>query len=474
MKVKNIAFYGVMATILSVGGAYADNSTIIASKNYVDNTTVAKEQGSANANKVMITNSSGSVVPGTLSSSDVSGVEVTANKETGNTLTDSTTKYPSSHTVKSAIDAIDVTSQLADYQTKTDSYVDANGNYIAKGNEVGKNLKALDTNLKTVANATAGLKSAAYTESTDYATAAQGAKADTAVQPAAISDMLTQTTAASTYETKTHAADTYQPKGSYQTQADSNVDANGNYIAKGNEVGKNLKALDTSLKTVADATAGLKSAAYTESTDYATAAQGAKADTAVQPAAISDMETKTHAADTYQPKGNYQAAGNYQLEEDSKVASNGNYILAGHEVAKNLGLLDTGLKAAKDVADGAATQASTNATNIGTIGSLATTATDLVGAINEVRTTANGRQAAISNVTDTATNQAVKKVDQTNGRISVTRGTITYAEGMDKALANINTPSGEDASSACTSETPCVLSFYGDKYFWTNMDLGNN
>ena len=374
MKVKNIAFYGVMATILSVGGAYADNSTIIASKNYVDNTTVAKEQGSANANKVMITNSSGSVVPGTLSSSDVSGVEVTANKETGNTLTDSTTKYPSSHTVKSAIDAIDVTSQLADYQTKTDSYVDANGNYIAKGNEVGKN----------------------------------------------------------------------------------------------------LKALDTSLKTVADATAGLKSAAYTESTDYATAAQGAKADTAVQPAAISDMETKTHAADTYQPKGNYQAAGNYQLEEDSKVASNGNYILAGHEVAKNLGLLDTGLKAAKDVADGAATQASTNATNIGTIGSLATTATDLVGAINEVRTTANGRQAAISNVTDTATNQAVKKVDQTNGRISVTRGTITYAEGMDKALANINTPSGEDASSACTSETPCVLSFYGDKYFWTNMDLGNN
>lgn len=47
-----------------------------------------------------------------------------------------------------------------------------------------------------------------------------------------------------------------------------------------------------SAKTYADGLAG----------NYATAAQGAKADTAVQPAAIADMETKTNAAATYATK----------------------------------------------------------------------------------------------------------------------------------------------------------------------------
>lgn len=49
----------------------------------------------------------------------------------------------------------------------------------------------------------------------------------------------------------------------------------------------------------------LGTAASKNATDFATAAQGAKADTAVQPAAIADMETKTNAAATYQPKGDY-------------------------------------------------------------------------------------------------------------------------------------------------------------------------
>lgn len=49
----------------------------------------------------------------------------------------------------------------------------------------------------------------------------------------------------------------------------------------------------------------LGTAASKDATDFATAAQGAKADTAVQPAAIADMETKTNAAATYQPKGDY-------------------------------------------------------------------------------------------------------------------------------------------------------------------------
>ena len=78
-----------------------------------------------------------------------------------------------------------------------------------------------------------GLKSAAYTDAADYATAAQGALADSALQKADITT------------------------GS----------ANGNISVKGTDV----------------AVKGLGSAAFTASTAYATADQGALADTAVQP-----------------------------------------------------------------------------------------------------------------------------------------------------------------------------------------------
>lgn len=80
--------------------------------------------------------------------------------------------------------------------------------------------------------AVTGLKSAAYTEASAYATAAQGALADSALQKADITT------------------------GS----------ANGTIAVEGADV----------------AVAGLKSAAYTDASDYATAAQGAKADSALQ------------------------------------------------------------------------------------------------------------------------------------------------------------------------------------------------
>ena len=101
------------------------------------------------------------------------------------------------------------------------------------------------------------------------ATAAQGAKADTAVQPAALSDYLTAAAAAAGY----------QP-------LDSDLTA--------------IAALSTTsygraFLALADAAAGrtalgLGTAATTDASAYATAAQGAKADTAVQPAALSSYQ----------------------------------------------------------------------------------------------------------------------------------------------------------------------------------------
>ena len=65
----------------------------------------------------------------------------------------------------------------------------------------------------------------------------------------------------------------------------------------------------------------LGTAASKNATDFATAAQGTKADTAVQPAAIADMETKTNAAATYQPKGDYATSTELATKADTTTVN---------------------------------------------------------------------------------------------------------------------------------------------------------
>jgi len=126
MKVKNFAFFGIMASILAVSGAYAADGTIIASKGYVDAQVSPKETAS---NRVTATwaNSTddhgsttkypsmatlNSAIPDTsnfLTSSDLSGYEQTANQvdsdydQVAQADLTSTTKYPSMNTLTTAI-----------------------------------------------------------------------------------------------------------------------------------------------------------------------------------------------------------------------------------------------------------------------------------------------------------------------------------------------------------------------------------
>ena len=121
------------------------------------------------------------------------------------------------------------------------------------------------------------LGTAAATNSTDYATAAQGAKADTAVQPAALANyqplatVLTNTTAAFTTAQETKLA-------GIAAGAEVNVNPDWNAVSGDAQI-LNKPTLGT--------------AAATNSTDYATAAQGAKADTAVQPNLLSNLIIST-------------------------------------------------------------------------------------------------------------------------------------------------------------------------------------
>lgn len=170
---------------------------------------------------------------------------------------------------------------------------------------LGSTLTKESNELTVAAAKTAlGLKSAAYTDAADYATAAQGALADSALQKADITtgsangnisvdgtdvavkglgtaaykaegDFATAASVTAINETLegygdivTHNASEFALVGDALVKTDiATGSANGNISVKGTDV----------------AVKGLGSAAFTASTAYATAAQGALADTAVQP-----------------------------------------------------------------------------------------------------------------------------------------------------------------------------------------------
>ena len=255
-----------------------------------------------------------------------------------------------------------VDTDIADMATETwvsqqgfETAAHANATYQPKGNYV------VDTDIADMATMTwVGLQG--YETSTHAAQTYQ--------TQAAMSNFLTNATAASTYESQTHAAQTYQPKGSYVTQADiadmatetwvgqqgfltssdvATVATTGDYDDLTNkptipaaQVNADWNASTGVAAILNKPTLGTAAAADT--TDFATAAQGAKADTAVQPADlnsyatqtdIADMatetwvgqqgfETSTHAASTYQTQAgmssyltNTDAASTYLSKTDA-------------------------------------------------------------------------------------------------------------------------------------------------------------
>ena len=114
-----------------------------------------------------------------------------------------------------------------------------------------------------------GLGTAATTNSTAYATAAQGAKADSALQSFTETDPVFSASEASSIT----STDTTNWDTAYTDRLKWD----------GGSTGLNASTGRTSL--------GLGTAATTASSDYATAAQGAKADTAVQPGSLATVAT---------------------------------------------------------------------------------------------------------------------------------------------------------------------------------------
>jgi hypothetical protein len=203
------------------------------------------------------------------------------------------------------------------------------------------------------------------------------------------------------------------------------VDATGQYVrsgmtfadlsaATGDVSGKADKVTGATAGNLAgvDASGNLTDSGA-KASDFATAAQGALAATALQAAAIADMETKTSAAATY------------------------------------------AVKATEGIASGAATRAATNATAIGTLASLSTTEkTNLVGAINEIKgimgTLDSATMADLITETDADGKYAVKATE------GVASGAATAAAAA-QADADANTAAIGTLASLTTTEKTTVV-----------------
>lgn len=142
------------------------------------------------------------------------------------------------------------------------------------------------------ARATLGLGTAATTAASAYATAAQGTKADNALPAASVSaygltlvDDADAATARATLGLGTAAT---TAASAYATAAQGTKADNALPSASVSAFG--LTLIDDADAATARGTLGLGTAATTAASAYATAAQGAKADTAVQPAALSSYQ----------------------------------------------------------------------------------------------------------------------------------------------------------------------------------------
>lgn len=196
-------------------------------------------------------------------------------------------------------------------------------------------------------------------------------------------------------------------------------------------------------KSIADAISGEVTRADAA---YATAAQGAKADTAVQPAAIADMETKTNAAATYATKTALETV-------DGKFA---NYTTTEN--------MNTALDAKADKS------------TIGTVPEGKT----VVKMIEEAQTSATYDDTALKGRVDTIEKSAAytsgitaEKVAQIETNKTGVAANKTAVEAVTKDLADNYTKTADlgtlakAAPGACAEPTKkCALVFDGTNYTW--------
>lgn len=323
--------------------------------------------------------------------------------------------YDAAGTAQTLIEALDVTDNAV------------TGQYVSAVSETDGKISVTRADLPTYALASGstngtvafngndvavtGLKSAAYTDAKDYATAAQGAKADSALQQ-------TDITAGS---------------------------ANGTISVKGSDI----------------AVTGLGSAAYTATTAYATAAQGEKADSAVQSvsvlgkeltngSSISSDEAKTALglkSAAYEEASAFDAAGSAAvvLGTTSDEATANTVYGAKAAAAKAQSDIDAFFAAAdkgdaaldtlKEIQDFLNSDSGTVQTLIDSVAENKDAIEDIVDGTTKVASAASADVAAKASGLDAAGEAAVKAVKVDNATNADQLGGIAAADYLQKSQA---------------------------------------
>ena len=310
------------------------------------------------------------------------------------------------------------------------------------------------------------------TEQSDaaYATAAQGAKADTAVQPAAISDMQIKSNLVTSMSES--STDTQYPsaKAVYTAVEAAKTAATYDDTALSAKVTANETAIST-INSSAPMTSGItqakvgqydtlvtNAASYGDivthdADEFATAAQGLKADSAVQPAAISDMQVKSNlvtsmsesSTDTQYPS----AKAVYTAVEAAKTAATYDDTALSAKVTANetaISTINSSAPMTSGITQAKVGQYDTLVTNAASYGDIVTHDAD------EFATAAQGTKAdsAVQSVTKSGEGNILTGITTTDHAVTVTvSGTA------------IPQPSG-----SCKD---CVLHYNGKAYSWEEI-----
>ena len=345
-------------------------------------------------------------------------------------------------------------------------------------------------------------------DASEFATAAQGTKADTAVQPAAISDMQVKANLTTSTEWDTDkVSETKYPSNAAVDAAITKATEGIASDAQLSELGGRVDALEDASATHATKTelsSGLAAKANTadlgdlaildavgsaQITDGAVATADI-ADKAVTEAKLSDTVNasldkadtalqKTAADAAYAVKSTETtantAASNAQqaltdigTKSELTTTNKDNLVGAINELDAAMGDMatndtiqgiQTDLTELEGKVDTNTTNIGTNTTHIGTVGSLSTTAkSDLVSAVNEVKTQAD------KGVSDAAAAQSAAEAAQS----TATQAQTTATQAQTTANAAIPKPSG-----TCAEPTSkCVLTYNNSQYAWEVIERG--
>lgn len=465
MKIRNLAFCGVMASILGVSGAYATDATIIASKAYVDARDNTKQ--------------------------DTANIVTTEWANTDANIKSSDARYPSMKTLQTAVGA--GTSALDGQNADSETGVSAGA--AADNNKIGMPVvKVTETDgivtSELGAIGTKGISDGAVT----YAKVASDSKTTTVSDAASASDAKFPTEKAvrtaidngdnaikNTFEKgmeantetlyNTWATDPSTASATALSEAIANDRTLDNVVSDSNTGHANLIPRNSNIQKGIAYMNGNGIVNHTKNVDTETLTRNLETAATAWKKEFTDKVADDHVPTVAAVEARVKAAESNAtgMKDTAPSATWANDTLtivtgdnAGNKTDKlaTSAQVNTSVSALKSYAD----------YKIGNT-AMGTTATTLTGAIAEVKATADG---ALKDVTQgTGDGEAYVALVKDGTNVKGTKGILTYSGALNHKLSEINT-NGGDGSSNCKVGSPCVLTMVMNGstpvYEWTNME----